>query len=450
MLQMLILAKVELNSLQSISNDSTKLLTEKLALSRELSTLKPEVEHLRSQAASYQMLLTEKLSLQRQLNTTQVELETERRATQRALTRERGRQAQDAKLASELENLQAELAKERRERQKAERDVQKTLSEVEGKNTVLESRLDAFRNKLRITKEQLKDAQAELQSTQGAGKARPDPPGTAGLGKKDCKGPEKRNIAQLDADATIGTPGILPAAKKSKRGSTLPGDKSTFSITPFLNRTASLAPESPQDMPTAAEDQEDADASDDLREKIVSRYPPSHQTSVTKAHVGTLKEKAPINPRNIAAITKAGKIKVKAPPGRKVKSRCALEQVDEEINDEKVSSFDHQELLPKALPSKALADRIDVNDTLNEEGDVKKRKRKLLGVALGRTLFDDDDGEMAKGGDGGIFGAVKGFGTLGRSGLPGSKFGSRIGLGGSAQGFGAFSPLKKDRNSGVA
>ena len=74
-----------------MSDDSTKVLAEKLALSRELAVLKPEIDHLRSQIDHQKDVLAEKLALERQLNSLEVELANERRAAQKALQRQESR-----------------------------------------------------------------------------------------------------------------------------------------------------------------------------------------------------------------------------------------------------------------------------------------------------------------------------------------------------------------------
>ncbi|MCJ1389789.1 hypothetical protein MMC18_002646 [Xylographa bjoerkii] len=439
--------KAELNSLQGVSMDSTKLLTEKLSLTRELASLRPELEHLKSQGAAHQSILAEKLALQRQLSTIQVELENEKRATQRALSREENKQDRDAELETQVDSLQAELTKERRDRQKAEREVQKVTTDFDGKKTILESRLDAFRNKLRMTKEQLKETQEEVQAARATARAQ-----TAMNTAKDAtvettRNPRKRSLAQLDTDAGIGTPGILPAAKKSKRGSTLPGDKSTFSITPFLNRTMSIAPESPPTgQPTAhppIETEQEGGEGDDVSADAAPTIgvSPSTQPAKKALKKEPKKNTAPQKPAVLAA-AKAAKSNNKSVGGRRTKIAPALEQVQEEDNDENLPPA-NQEPLPLNEPiitSKIMV--VEVNDRASEEPTFIKKKRKLLGSGLAKTLFDDDDGELVKGGDRGLFGGAKGFGSLARP-LGNVKLGGRSGS--SASGFGAFSPLKKDR-----
>lgn len=412
--------------------DSTKLLTEKLTLARELSALKPEVDHLRSQAASHQSLLAEKLALQRQLSTLQVELETEKRATQRALAKEGRSQAEDARLESRLESLQADLAKERRERQMVERKAQKDSNESENRITTLESRLDAFRNKLKSTKEQLKEAQTSLQTAQAShcgksSRASASVNSTTSLAGK----PRKRTAAQIDVDTMIGTPGDLPAAKKSKQGSTLIGEKSTFSITPFLNRTASVAPESPPSEHASGDDQQHVRDSERLSGNT-NHKASSEAITNTADQPDVMKYVVQEQRSGILENAKTCKINSRAPPARKTKAAPTLEQVAEENNENGGSMTSTSET----------AATKDVSNEMSRGGfEMKRRKRKLLGGGLGKTLFDEDEGDAPKG-DRAMLGGVRGFGTLGK-GAP--KFGPRKAMGPTVSTFGAISPLKRDR-----
>ena len=428
-----------MNSLHGVTMDSTKLLTEKLTLARELSSLKPELDHLRSQVASHQTLLAEKLSLQRQLSTVQVELETEKRSTQRVLAKEGKSQAEDAKLESRVESLRAELAKERRERQKIEREAQKVSAELENKNTTLESRLDAFRNKLKTTKEQLKEMQTALQRAEASAQA----PSSRVVTSANpavflARNPRKRAAVEMDADTMIGTPGDLPVAKRNKKVSTLPGEKSTFSITPFLNRTASVAPESPASGHAGRDGEDNEEPADSPSAKSKPKAVPSAATSDSVDKLQSAKPTAQAKKPGILETVKAGKGNSRPPPARKRKAAPTLEQVAEKKNDENTSSTAEP---PKPTTSKGVPD-----DTTNEGLEMKKKKRKLLGGGLGKTLFDEDDGDSLKG-DRGLVGGVRGFGTLARGGLGGPKFGPRKAPGASSSGFGTISPLKKDRKA---
>ena len=416
-----VLSQAELNSLHAVTMDSTKLLTDKLTLARELTALKPEVDHLRSQAASHQSLLADKLSLQRQLSTVQVELETEKRATQRALQKEAKTLAEDAKHESRMESLQSNLAKERRERQRLDHEAQKASSESENRISTLESRLDAFRNKLKYTKEQLKDAQTSLQTLQASNHSKSSRPSTSAKPNMSlAANPHKRAAAQIDADTIIGTPGDHPATKKSKHGSTSFGEKSTFSITPFLNRAVGVASEAPPPDNDSGNDEHYFKGSDQ----------PSEYTS----QEGT---KNPVQARKPGVLenAKTSKINTRLAPARKAKAAPILEQVAEETIENGVSTS-------------SVSDPIATKDISNEASqgvlEIRKRKRKLLGGGLGKTLFDGDEGDALKGSRG-LFDGGREFGTLGKGGLGAPKYGPSKAIGSKWNTFGCISPLKKDK-----
>src|SRR5258706_9718025 len=105
--------------MNGISVDSTKQLTEKLSLGRELATLKPELEHLRAQATYQQTILSEKLALQRQISALEVDLEIAKNASRRAAMKESGN-SKDDQMHILVDDLRKELLKERREKERAQ------------------------------------------------------------------------------------------------------------------------------------------------------------------------------------------------------------------------------------------------------------------------------------------------------------------------------------------
>lgn len=425
--------KVELNSLQCVTMDSTRLLTEKLTLARELSALRPEVDHLRSQAVSHQSLLAEKLVLQRRLSTMQVELETERRSKERAVAKEHQLQAGDAKLESQIETLQAEVANERRSRQKIEYDIQKTSTESENRKKTLESRVDAFRNKLRTTKEQLKNTQAALEAAQTNANA-PSNRSTTSLKPivPLSKNSRKRGASQMDADSMIGTPGDVPATKKNNRSSALVGEKSTFSITPFLNRIASGAPESPpseNDGACEAELANDVSAVRDMTRVAGETGPIPRKLNLTKGAVQAKNEKVLVN-------AKSTETNFGPPPGRKhTRPTPMLDKVAEE---EDTGNDGVAVAIPKAASIRAFSD-----EAVNDGAQLKKTRRKILGSGLGKTLFDEDNEDAVKG-DSGLLTRAKGFSIPSRRGLGrlNSKPRKALTLSTSIGTFRAISPRK--------
>lgn len=422
--------------------NSTKLLTEKLTLARELSTLRPEVEYLRTQATLQQSLLAEKLSLQRQLSTCQVELEAERRSTQRTLATEARMQAQDSIYQSKLERLQAEVAEERSERQKVERQVQKNMSELENQSATFESRLDSLKNKLRLAKDQLREEQTKKSNVQKTAQATAGSVDAIGFGKTTARNSRKRNAAQIDSDIMIGTPGLLPVTKKSKRGSTLPGDKSTFSITPFLNRTASVGPDSPIGEPSHSDLDEELRRINDPPNGLQGLEGSSSATEPHKAPIAKYaNEYVAVRKSGLTGKSKSAKTDIGAPLNRKKRQTTpSLEQVAEE-NDEETGSM---AIAQPMVPENAISD-----NTASGDVEIKKRKRKILGEGSGGTLFDKDDGEAFRG-DRELLGTARNLGTVGRLTHGGPKLGARVRLRPAKGEFGTISPLKRDRKTAVA
>jgi len=408
--------KAEVNALNTMTTDSTKLLTEKLALSREVATLKPEIEHLRSQVALNQSVLSEKLALQRQLSSLQVELETERRAVQRTKATSKLTEA-DSKLGSQLEELRKEMAKERREAQKTERELRKQATDWESQKTIMESKLDAFRSKLRSTKEQLKEAQKELEDAQVMKSSLVQPPPT----KSTAANRRKRQTAHFDPDASIGTPGNNGVhAAKRVRTSTLPGDKSTFSITPFLNRTMSILP----DTPDINEKQEEAEDCGKPTIAEAEQASPTHPklSKARKPPTDSKKKQESRVLQETKAAPKANHV-VRKTSNSPAKKAFGLAKVMEEANDENDEAADTISELTKA-----------------SKPAIKKRQ-KILGQR--KSLFDEDDAEETKSRARavGLLGASRGLGLRGGGGL------GAISLASKGRTLAEFSPLKKDKRA---
>jgi myosin heavy subunit len=552
--------------MENVTSDSNKILSDKLALSREISSLRPEVEHLRAQVESNQGLLTEKLALQRQMTTLQVELENEKRTAARTSAKQGRKMEQDDDIRNELEEVRKELAQEKkdkakaeaalakvekaaekvqsdleaqqqdtskvnkrdevhdaalqelrqeleqersvrlkaekannkssshdaeveelrqeleqekqarlraekaskkstqtdssqseeikkaleeekRERKKQEKEYTKTLADLQGRNTVLDDKLTAFREKLRTTKEKLKEKEAELERADRAQTA-PPTKAAAAVTSKPAKNGRKRLAATAEPETNLGTPGDGFPAKKAKRGTSAAavGDTSTFSLTPFLNRTGSVAPASP----------------------IIEEEEEDEQIAQEEATPTALPKKAPkkVAQPKVKALAPAPSNKANAKvPGRKKAAAPALEMVTEEASVVSHSqSKDDSENAPVMIPLKDADDGPSTKSkhvvpkfkprkslmsfaTFAEEPAAEKKKKRKLGASAGKTLFDAEDGEDVAplkpvGVSKGLFAAR----ALGKSVL--GKQGQRPISGGfnmlSEEAF-TFSPLKKDR-----
>lgn len=427
--------------MNGLSTDSTKLLTEKLSLARELTTLKPELEHLRSQASYQQTVLAEKLALQRQVSTLEVELETEKRASKRASHKEKESNNEN-ELQREVEELRKELSREKREKEKAQKAGDNGSNEWESRKAVLESKIEQLRTKLRESKEQVKELQSDLGQAQAAVKKASS---TTTDSEDPIKTSRKRTAIQMSTDSMIGTPngvavrGKRLMSKSGKADQTLLGEKSTFSITPYLNRTLNVAPETPKHGPEPDDiDEREVEinggkAAIDQPVLVAEKESTRDSSDASKLEIVQSKQKKKPKEKAILTDAKNGTTNTKAPQ-KKLRMIGTLEKVTEEEVDENVEPTSTAAPLASTKPSLHIP-AIAVN-----AAEPKKKKRKLLGVA--KTLFDEDDGEATKRPSKVILGPAR---SLAKGHHIGNKGGLPSGLGGSTGAFGAFSPLKKDK-----
>ncbi|KAL6247404.1 hypothetical protein RBB50_005750 [Rhinocladiella similis] len=426
--------KAELNELNAASAESSKILSEKLALTRELNKLKPELEHLKSQASTQQTLLSEKLALQRELASVQVELETEKRAVQRITAREQSAARQDSTLQGEIEELKKELTKAHRDLQKNERENRKKVVEWEGEKEILEGKLDAFRNKLRSTKEQLKEAQDEVERLQAEKMAHSAEMTQARVaGKTTILG--KRPIPRFDPDMTIGTPGHRAPAAKKQRVSVNFADKSNFSITPFLNRTLSILPETPEDQQHQEEEEAQEMAEPETNNATEkSRTAPRAKTVKMKEKPASSKKKTAVTKNKTVAALKES-TNARANTTMKRPQLAKLIEEDSDVENEVV------------VPGIATEESADKNAVESMEGtqttsdDAPESTKKPKGPKKRTNIFDEEE-ESAPG---------QKVRDLGRGGSGNTSILGRINLKanpvGKPKSLAEFSPLKKDRRA---
>lgn len=503
--------RTELMSLSSATSDSTKVLTEKLALSREIAVLKPEIEHLRSQLTHQKDVLSEKLALERQLNALEVELANEKRAAQRAAAAAAQRQQTanddneaEEELRRQIQDLEKKLATDKRAREKMQREQEEArtadadkitkatedekkealrakklleteLAEARGQIDVFELRVGDLKSKLREVREELKGARAELATA-------PDKPAhfaTAGAAKEgikklktaaaaagtittkvQTKGQKKRRVEEPSGpELVMQTPGIGNEGRAKrplkKRGFDAAAvQKSTFSITPFLNKTTNPMDEPADAAPAAAA--ADKSKASDAAEKSVAEKSASLVESMMaestlpgedselpedsimgrrvsasatlssvdiseSSSVGTAvkaaaqnadtgakrrgrppKEKvlgdAPISKKNMKVQPTTAESKpVPTDEGPSKKALVEVVEAKEPVAEEPVSA--DQENRPPAAPAAsntgAIAIKVKksaapVAAKVTSEAEPKKKKRKILG-ASSKTVFDEDD-----------------------------------------------------------
>lgn len=347
-----------------------------------------------------------------------------------------------------LEVMQQDLAREKKEAEKFRKEAEKERKTMETQHTILESKLEQFRTKLRCTKDTLKETQAELTEAKTIAVKASKSKLQAGAPVKESK---KRAASRMEDDTAIGTPdgGIVrkrQTAKKGRADQTMLGEKSTFSITPFLNRTMSVAPDSPgngenspavakvnrnqvQEIPEAPVEEDD-----DVEEQEEEEEAPTPKLKGKKKVVE--KSDAPERP-----ILAEGRPNVKArKPAFKPRVPSKLSQVTEEENEEN-AALDNDMPPPKIFTAEDFSKPAETRPSKPTvvDGAAAKKKRKL---GDGKTVFDnEDDGEAPKRPAKITLGASR---LLTKGGLAGPKGGLKGGLA-AASGFGGFSPLKKDK-----
>ncbi|KAE8132543.1 hypothetical protein BDV38DRAFT_209124 [Aspergillus pseudotamarii] len=397
--------RLELGSLTNASVDTKKLLAERCHLSMILSNAEAEVERLKSQKASQHTLLAGKRNLEQQVTTLESQLESEKSAHEQTLAKQSHNAEQIAALNSSLEEARSELMAEARARDGRERVFQQQSIEWAAQRAALDAKLDTLNKKLRSTKDQYQAAATELRRQYGT---------TTNYESK--KTSSAQSTTQHNSGLTIATPGAIRAQDKRSKTSTLPGEKSSFSITPFLNRTNGL-----QNSATSSEDDTDElhaihmagganekASGNDIQKGIDPKYQ-GQRVSVDEipVTVDTLRLG-----NGITNSRKGGQLQ-----------RNLVDNSDHEGRMENVSGiFTHS----------------------SKHGQPKSKKRKL-GTQRDMGLFDDeDDGDTH---DIRRPGRKLVLGGTGRNlaSQVSAPSGGRLGRGRGLVGLGEFSPLKRDK-----
>ncbi|KAK0709410.1 hypothetical protein B0T26DRAFT_742859 [Lasiosphaeria miniovina] len=538
--------KDELSAFGSVSQDSTKLLSEKLALSREVALLKPEIEHLRSQLSHQKDVLAEKLALERQLNALEVELANEKRVAQKAAHKQDRDNQEEEELRKQVRELEKQLAKEKKATQKHAQTQQAISDEAEGELQSLREELatsekslaaekrkvqqlskneDNIPTELREELDQLRQNLAETEKALAAEKraaqqkAKDQASGTLSTPgevaqlqetaasiekqlaaeKKDKARLQKQSeqaLAEVEAQqeasdeklektkaklreaqedlkkcradlekarehsvtipavktTTVPTkkPAVRVPAKKKKRGvdemsiddnilltpsnkddrlkrplkkrgfdPSVVGEKSTFSITPFLNKTiniSDLSPKAGRDETTRAlpffqfrgQEETTTVVSMAVDNEPAATEPESAATTAdpTKKATRTLKEKKPRGRPKAKPLAESSPSKknLTARNGKATLPESTLGKVTEEAEE---ASQDEQE--NRSMESSTSAASVTKTTSIatdkastetsrprggaSVETEPRKKKRKVLGSSNRPSVFDEDEGE---------------------------------------------------------
>lgn len=362
------------------------------------------MERLKSQDGSYQAVVAKNHELERLTTSLEAQLDDEKHAHQCTQAKVSQQTTEVTNLSARIDELRKELAGELRHKQQQERDYHQQSTGWDSQRAVLEGKVDSLNKQLRASKSKLQEVQAELQQrssvkTHAANGS--EPTRTVPLQRP---GPSSRPSSHSGVE--IATPGAFRVQSKIKKDTALPGDKSSFSITPFLNRTGGGLADSPMSSVAGDDDIGHDGAADALtpleamkgnRNGEPKRMGSALRRQLSPGHAG--------NPLAKTVKPKAREMAAPAPPSRlPAKEKISVNRM--------VSAIEEDELY----------------DNFAEE-QTKPKKRKL-GGQRDRSLFEEDEEDLN------MFKNVARKGsTLSKGPITASKFGAPAG----------FSPLKRDR-----
>lgn len=384
------------------ASDYDKISAEKISLTKEISHMKQEFERLQNQNRSYQALVAEKSALERQLNSLEVQLEEERRAFER--NKKTDDQEQNEERVQQITELQEEFKRESDERRRLEQEMHEKSATWQEQRKVLEERLEKLRKQLRSTKDKLKEQQTDARISHGSQQIDRSRQSVA----SDRSTSMGHAGAAFDPGMTIATPGAVKANNRVQRPSAALGEKSVFSITPYLkrNKNATESPGSSDDDMMLQEEPRNV-------KKRTTMPPKNGEMERSKKNQKNLKRGQPTDHDQNNDIGE-------------------LHQPEDDGFGERTTK--------RLVPLKDSDEMPSILDGMSNRGpslDGKHRKRKVLGGQRDMTLFDEDDEDIER---------PRRIERLVPSLKPSSKRPQALGVARLA--FGetpTFSPLKRDK-----
>ncbi|KAI9045124.1 uncharacterized protein KD926_010447 [Aspergillus affinis] len=356
----------KLASLASASSDSQKVVADNIRLSKDLTAIQSEVEALRAQETCSRIPLTEKHDLERQLKSLELSMANERNIHEHTLARESQQAKEIAALNARLEEQSRRIAEEVQARNFREQEIRQQSLEWTAQRISLERRLETLNQTSHSTNDVPQVGSNDKQWAHGnSNDTEPRNP----IRRTHPK--TQQSASRFNAELTIATPGAIHARERKKKSSALPGDKSSFSITPFLNRTGGL-PDSPIS----------SDGTDELHtSQALSKASPTnnnnnsqskHQPTLAGKSVPRLAQRQPFEPPASIINTKPKAI-------QKPSNRLDTEGSADGTSTLVTHLTTHAQSRPKkrklgAQREKNLFDGEDEDDELQ---DIKKPGRKL-------------------------------------------------------------------------
>ncbi|KAI0595388.1 hypothetical protein F4775DRAFT_569475 [Biscogniauxia sp. FL1348] len=345
------------------------------------------------------------------------ELQAAKRTSKKSQNIEAASSAVEDELRSQIEALQLNVKNQKEENEKLREDKETVAAEWEAKAESFEKRLEKVKTKLRETQDQLKQCQADLQKAQKAQKLPPKFSDETTKTNVKSQAFRKRKAQDMVKDdfmqIEIQTPGAEDVTKSRRTikkrviEPSLVGEKSMFSITPFLNRGKEMGEEAPEGDDEMPEDSilgpqnvaRHMEATANTPE--ITDAPEPTVTDPTSLSTESEKPKPQLKargrPKKVLGDAPSAKKNSQTPRMSKktLKAKSSLEKVAEEP---KASGEQENKAEPKEPADKTATVKFNFTlpqdeSSLNSAAEQpKKKKRKVLGST--KTLFDEDEGEQ--------------------------------------------------------
>ncbi|KAI0096076.1 hypothetical protein GGR51DRAFT_544418 [Nemania sp. FL0031] len=327
----------------------------------------------------------------------------------------------EVELRAQLKKSEERVATLQEEGKRRQQEYQTAIAELEGRNEQFGKKMEKARIKYRAIQEELKNTQAELRKAEKQqARSSNNEDITKLAGKPQAF--RKRKAQETTSEFTnieIQTPSAEDGRKaqrlmkKASFEPTIVGEKSAFSITPFLNRSKNTS------MSDEASNEDDGVLEDSILGRRSGSEPselapsaavePSATAASTAIEPATtvpaesegpqLVPKARGRPKKVLGDAPSAKKNAltKKAPKKILKSKSSLEAVSEAAESgqpEKDAETKDTEPAEKTTTVKfnLAVSQDESNDSSLNNGEIpKKKKRKVLGST--KTLFDEDDGE---------------------------------------------------------
>ncbi|KAK4077951.1 uncharacterized protein Triagg1_3645 [Trichoderma aggressivum f. europaeum] len=204
--------KADTKSSETHMQDLSKALDENMALTKELQQLRPEMELLKQQVTNYEKMLSEQRK---------TELASKKQSKP---GRSNDESENMSELRAALDKVTEKLAEEERQRESTKSYHRKELEESERQNDKLEQRISKLEKKLKDSQKELRDVRKELKAPQPSSK------------EDESEGGNTSNNQEATAKPRAKDERLSRRNKRAIEQAAV-GEKSAFSITPFLNKT---------------------------------------------------------------------------------------------------------------------------------------------------------------------------------------------------------------------